>query len=654
MSKIKIDRNDANRILLTELLPYEVPMLFSNDGFYSIISSKKHEPFFKKIKERKSSYGIPFNYEIAKSTDNEMRCLSVIHPMNQFDFIEFYKKYDSIIIHLCSKSPFSLRKVSRIAKFCYSPDLVFEEDEHQNQEVEVEPEVLDHETKVFKSYFTYNPIDLIYKFYERNEYQRLEQRFNFILEFDISKCFYHIYTHSITWAVKDKESAKKHFDKETFENSFDQLMQKANYNETNGILVGPEVSRIFAEIILQQIDVNVIKKLEEKNLKVGIDYEVRRYVDDFFAFANEEKTLDLILRTYKKELEFYKLYINPGKTEKRSTPFITNISVGKHEIRKLVLNLFNNLIEVEGGNAEKAESTKKIRSMGRPYSQSQNFIKDFQCVVRQNDLTYDIVNKDVVRLFKGELVKILKDPKIDTNQNEFENFLLMYLDIAFYCYSLNVNASITFKIAQIIVIIVKCLEGKKQDLKHTIFSKISREAEFVMTAYHRKTKINETNIETLNLLLALKKLGTGYFFTEKKIREFFNLLRTKEDTNADELSKFLKLNYFQIITLLYYFDTKPDYIRVKKTLEKAVVKKFELTEDPFTKSEFTCLFFDFICCPFVDLKSKKKVMRHSKYSQDNVENEIRQIEEQKMWFMNWDPNIDLERVLKKKEWSSSY
>ena len=52
---------------------------------------------------------------------------------------------------------------------------------------------------------------------------------------DIARCFYHIYTHTIAWAVKGKEQAKELIGKETFENAFDTLMQHANYNETNGI-----------------------------------------------------------------------------------------------------------------------------------------------------------------------------------------------------------------------------------------------------------------------------------------------------------------------------------------------------------------------------------------------------------------------------------
>ena len=36
MSKRKVRQTDKDRILLTETLPYEVPVLFSNSGFYTV------------------------------------------------------------------------------------------------------------------------------------------------------------------------------------------------------------------------------------------------------------------------------------------------------------------------------------------------------------------------------------------------------------------------------------------------------------------------------------------------------------------------------------------------------------------------------------------------------------------------------------------
>jgi hypothetical protein len=646
MSKIKIQKDDKNRVLLTELLPYETPMLFSNDGFYNIVKAENHINCFKRIEALKQlkGFGIPFNYEIRKD-ENDSRTLSVIHPLNQIDFIEFYRKYDSVILHLCSKSPFSLRKVSRIAKFCYSPDLVFPEDELKSPEVEVEPDILDRETKMLKSYFTYHPIDLIYKFYDRDEYRRLEQRFNQILEFDIHKCFYNLYTHSLSWAVKEKEIAKRNKGAISFENSFDKLMQQANYNETNGIVVGPDISRIFAEIILQQIDINVLGKLEKEpfKLRYRVDFEVKRYVDDYFVFSNDEKTLDLILNVFKKEIESYKLYINKAKTRKRKTPFIANVAVAKREVQNLCESLIN-IISI----SEVVEGKKmmKLLPVRNSYSVSRDFIKDFQCIVKKNQLGYENVNKEVIRHLKGILIGVIKGKNENLDKVQIENFLLLLLDISFYSYSLNINSSTTFKMAQIIVLICKYLEQRnEEDLKHSIFTKISKESDFAMTIFQRKAKPNDTNIETLNLLIALRKLDEEYLLSKKRISELFKL---EDDKNIQDL------NYFQIVTLLYYLQDTVKYEDLKEKIEDAVCKKFAREMDAFSKSEFTLLFFDFICCPFVSIDSKRRLMRGSKYEAVEVDRKIEEIAKYKHWFMSWDSEIDLEGILKKKEWGSSY
>ena len=653
MGKVKINKDDKARILLTELLPYELPMLFSNEGFYQIISNGNYFKFFDRINQLskangdRKKYGIPFNYDIRKNIEGETRTLSVIHPYCQYYFIELYEKYDSLMLHLCSKSQFSLRRISKVAKFFYSPDFVYSEDSHKNADLEVEPEMLDVETKYLKSYFTYYPIDLIYKFYDRNEFQRLEQRFNYLMEFDISKCFYNIYTHSVTWAVKDKESAKRNAREVSFENLFDKFMQLANYNETNGIVVGPEISRIFAEIILQQVDVNVLKKLEGQ-FKYGVDYEVRRYVDDYFVFSNDSKILETVKKEFQKELGFYKLYLNPAKSDIKTPPFITNVTVGKRELQELLLNFYDSFFEVKEKTIVDNENKEKINVLSRirrPNSVSQRFIKDFQCIVKRNGLTYDILSKDIIRFFKTKFTKILKEGELENDKEVVENLFLVLFDILFYAYSLNINSNTTFKLAQIIVIACKYLEKQTADLKHTIYSKISKEADFVLTNFQRKSKTSETNIETLNLILALKKLDDNYAISVKKIKEIFGI---------DKQEDFERLNYFHIITLLYYIENKVEYIDLKTQIEKIVEQRFNDNDDPFSKSEFTMLFFDYINCPFVSNKSKRKIIQSSGYATKNLDDKIKEITDQKIWFMNWDTEIDLERILKKKEWGSSY
>lgn len=651
MGKVKINKEDKSRVILTELLPYEVPMLFSNEGFYNVIKNGQLEYFEAKIRGTKykdwnDQFTLPFNYDIKKNIIGDTRTLSIIHPFTQKRYIQLFENYDSLMLHLCSKSPFSLRKINKIAKFYYFPNFVFEEENLINPDKEVEPDVLDSESQYIKSYYTYKPIDLIYKFYDRNEFQRLEQRYNFLMEFDISKCFYHIYTHSVTWAVKDKESAKINSSKITFENIFDKLMQHSNYNETNGIVVGPEISRIFAEIILQQVDLNVLAKLNELKLKFGVDYDVRRYVDDYFVFSNNSEILDIVKKTFQKELQFYKLYLNPNKGDIKISPFLSDIAVGKLEMKEFLIEFYNNLFEE---NIIETNIVKQIKQINKPYVLSQSFIKKFQTIVKRNNLTYDSLSKDVVRFFKSKLVELLQDDTKLFNVERSENFLLMFLDIVLYCYSVNINTNTTFRIGQVIVLLVKYLENKnKPDVKHSIYSKIYRDSEFILTNFHRKQVKNETSIETINLLLAIKKLGDEYQFSPEKISDYFNI---KDDKLSD-------LNYFHFIALIYYFNNDNDFLSLKKKIIDEIIERFKV-ESVFLKSELTLLFFDIINCPYVDEKDKRIIMKNSNYvsfqtGNAEIKSEIEKIEAQKKWFMNWEKDIDLERVLKKKEWTSSY
>lgn len=647
MRKIKIKKSDKTRILLTELLPYETPMLFSNEGFYNIITEGYFDYFKQKITPAWQRYhALPFNYDIKKNILGDTRTLSVIHPFIQFKFIELFERYDLLMLHLCAKSPFSLRKINRIAKFYFSPTLVFEEENINNPDKEIEPEVLDVESKYIKSYYTYKPIDLIYKFYDRHEFQKLEQRYNYLMEFDIGKCFYHIYTHSLSWAVKNKEYAKLNSNANTFENYFDKLMQLSNYNETNGIVVGPEVSRIFAEIILQQIDLNCLNKLEILKLKLGVDYDIRRYVDDYFVFSNSSKTLETIKKVFQKELQFYKLYLNTDKSDIKTSPFLSNIAVGKMEIKEFMIEFYESLFEE---NEIDSKIVKQIKQVNKPYVISQNFIKKFQSIVKRNELTYDILSKDVVRFFKSKIVELFrKEIKLHSVERS-ENCLLLLIDVILYCYSVNINTNTTFRVAQLIVLLVKYCESKNiPGIKHSIYSKLFRDCEFLLTNFHRKQVKNETSIETINLLIAIKKLGQDYQFSPSKISEYFDL--------SDENLK--KLNYFHFITLLYYFEDNNLYDEIKKKVIEEIIMRFD-EEFVFLKSENTLLFFDIVNCPYIEQSTKIKIIRTAGYvgkrsSNADVISEIEKITERKKWFMNWDKDIDLEIILKKKEWISTY
>ena len=63
----QLNLNNEYRVVLTEVLPYEIPLMLDNYGFYkNIIDEKKRKIFIKQFrflkKENEKRWYIPFNY----------------------------------------------------------------------------------------------------------------------------------------------------------------------------------------------------------------------------------------------------------------------------------------------------------------------------------------------------------------------------------------------------------------------------------------------------------------------------------------------------------------------------------------------------------------------------------------------------------------
>ena len=138
-------------------------------------------------------------------------------------------------------------------------------------------------------------------------------------------------------------------------------MSELNYGETNGIIIGPEFLRIFSEIILQAIDREVKLKLEKgkRRLRNKIDYDIFRYVDDYFIFYNEEVDRNVIEDELQHTLKNYKLYLNTAKAVEYEKPIITKISIAKLQISKLLEETINFSVD-EGSNDEVKEGLKVL------------------------------------------------------------------------------------------------------------------------------------------------------------------------------------------------------------------------------------------------------------------------------------------------------
>ena len=79
-----------------------------------------------------------------------------------------------------------------------------------------------------------------------------------ILSLDINRFYGSIYTHSITWSVLGKREAKRRHRSRTltghWSDKLDRLVRNCNQQQTIGIPIGPDTSRIVSELVLSRID----------------------------------------------------------------------------------------------------------------------------------------------------------------------------------------------------------------------------------------------------------------------------------------------------------------------------------------------------------------------------------------------------------------
>lgn len=611
------------RVVLSDVLPYETPITFSNRYFYKYLlkslKSKSNSDYKNKHNKACSQiesilFGVkdktkPFNFKITHN-QNDFRELCVIHPVSQRKMVAFYEKYKNIIIYFSSLSPFSIRKPSKVANFTFYNDVLHKKNEDQDlQHSQIEQD--DSEYENLKSFFSYRKYSNIHKFYESYQFHRSEKKYNKLLKIDITKCFDSIYTHTLPWALLNKSIVKTNIEPSlsTFGGEFDRLMQDLNANETNGIIIGPEFSRIFAELILQQIDINIYERLKKydsngKNLVHKIDYEIFRYVDDYFIFYNEEAHVETIIESFKLSLKEYKMYLNDKKSILYSKPIITEISIAKQKIN----DLFNNHLILK----EKDILIENEESNTLLYFSSNNVITRFKSIIKESEVEYKDIMNYTLAVLDNKISKLIKKYKCldedicNKTQKEFEKGFLEILDVTFFLYSVSPKVNSTIKVCLIIDKIVSFLKKNKTNQyiepftpnnKHNIFKKISDEINLVL--HKNKTK-NETQIETLYLLIALNQLGREYRLNIKVLCSYFNIKINKDES----VSLDNELNYFSITVLLFIIKDIHTYSPILEELKKMILQKFKFGKTYGWKdnTELVLLLMDSLSCPFLNIK----------------------------------------------------
>lgn len=677
--KIKL-RYKAERVLFSDVLPYELPVIFSNRYYYRFLIENEVKLVDGKLAYKANAEQavkdilmlmfdaaneqtlstkdwakdglktIPFSYQILHKP-TKARSLSVVHPVNQIEMVAFYEKYKSLMLYYCNRDEFSIRHPKKVACYFYYRDKLH----HQLLGRKADPlELFFHEYENLKSYFSYHRYTKIHKFYEDYLYQRAEKKFPHLLKFDVQSCFDSIYTHSIAWATSGGKDAYKQYFKpndRTFGIEFDAVMERMNYNETNGIVIGPEFSRIFAEIIMQHIDCSVKKKLQEAGYKVNVDYLCYRYVDDYFFFYNEETVKDKALKLFDEEMKEYKLSISDSKTVKYDRPFITPLTIAKQSIDRLVTEYlsYHDGKEVKDEHEEEKEEESRadkeemkledaLQNSNILFFRSNRFIAKYKAVIK----TTGVENKDVVnyalsrieikllsvlkqydivfkRLSKAvheqNKVQVCKEKKLKLEQM-LSDYLVQITDISFFLYADCKRINTTLKLMNILNKIIIYLDNDyfpdkttkierfTNVIRDTVFRNIQKEVD---TVFRLSKYQEETPLETLFLLITIRSLRDKYRINQDVIDKYLGI--EYDETKIGSLKSWPKMNALVIILLLYYYGNSEKYLKQRYGLNKIIMEKFREEPKPLRRkrAELIILLLDLMACPFLRSKDREKI-----------------------------------------------
>lgn len=599
MAEFPIKRKDFNRVLVTETLPFETPIIFSNDGIYRLITDAqalgsvastvvKALILGEGIRKPPNST-IPCLYKVRKGID-EFRRLALLHPISQWKIREFYEKFDQLIIYYCSVSSSSIRAPRGVAGSFYTKCSWENLNRYKNGSVTID--VQDKYVKHSPSYFSYRGFDRLYKFFGSQDFYSLEKSYSILRTLDVSKCFDSIYTHCLSWAVKDKNFTKSHVSvSSTFGQEFDEVIRHGNHSETNGIPIGPEVSRIFAEILFQEVDRRVILGLPK--LRLGEDFEFRRYVDDLFIFAKTEAIASKVYGKYADVLLEFNLHANSAKSNLFCRPFLTNKSRLIHESSRGVNEFCDKFLEQVG---REALIPKRIHSR---WKLTRSFVESLRALCAENDSAYDDVSSFLISAITERIKRLVNSNPADHNDLSADVWVATFevlLDVLFFLYSVAPSVGASYKLSASIILshrfVKKHLPEYVPVISQRIFDLSFAFLEQQSLSVYPDEIDGFVHLESLNVILAMRELGNHYLLPVHVFERLF--------------VKPGRLSYFTIVSVLFYIGDNPFYSSIRDAILNSVSDILRDMSDIFMSAEKAYLLLDMLACPYISESQKKK------------------------------------------------
>lgn len=328
---MNIERNKLDYIL-TDIMPVEVSELFSYGKFYEFLldHQKKLNNIVREMLQDKSKGEIrsfngkwsstPLKYNILKGVDGfrEINLVQPISALNIYFFVECYQK--EILDYLENNNCFSLRYHKKNNDLYYKRKTNRQTEYFVKTSKKMDKSILQQTGAYFKLY-KFNSVS---SFTNSKLWKQCNFKYKYFAKVDYKSCFPSIYTHTYKWIIERNTIDSKDAKNSNLFIIIDRILQNINGKSSNGIIVGPEFSRMIAEILLQNIDKEVLQNLLDKGLSLKKDFRIFRYVDDIYIFANSPVDIDNIINIIESTAQKYLLHLNELKSYTTQTPVIMN------------------------------------------------------------------------------------------------------------------------------------------------------------------------------------------------------------------------------------------------------------------------------------------------------------------------------------------
>lgn len=648
--KGSLRKSDFLRALLTDTAPYELPVIISNDGFYRNLaeletaSQTLRELIRAFVINGEQHYTVPYRFNISKDQTSR-RQLSLIHPKAQYKVADFYEKYDTLICYYCSLSPASIRRPAKVGSTFFFRSPKDETNRYKGNKVDTTD--LEMFVRNPASFFSYAGVDRLHKFFSSSEFVRLEKKYPLMRLADISKCFSSIYTHSVSWAVKSAQHSKDNHNASSFGNDFDKLLQKMNFNETNGICIGPELSRIFAEVILSAVDAEVASRAQQCDLKIGRDFEYRRYVDDFIIFSNDSLTILKVTSIIEDCLSSYNLHLNEAKTADFSRPFLTPKS-HMVDVAKRRLNIF-----FEGVVATARPGLLVPKKVFRPDALVKALIASVKSGCFEEHVGYDMVANYVISSLVKRIEALILgfDEAISKHSVEptlYPPLMIRLMEAVFFFYTVSPTVPSSYNVSRAIILLWRFLSEKIPDEMLSASGQLQRWVGQLIrqhTFSEQLSRHKRIPVEFLNIILAASDVQGANHLEEMVLR--------KSVFSAD------REDYFSLVCRLFYIKNDANYASLRVETELCILRLLDGCSRVARSSHDAHLAIDAICCPYLSLEARKKILTDFRAAvgqpmrtSAELETDIEEMEN-RPWFVQWE-KLDILRMVTKKELSAVY